>query len=121
VATLKRKRFTTTWYEVWGRAYWKTYLTEPGATIAAGLERVAVRCPHRIISVSKMTTARLQPIAKTGRVITIPLGVDLAKIDKTEASDEHVDVLYSGRLLENKGVDLLIKALDQLRHPRIRA
>jgi glycosyltransferase involved in cell wall biosynthesis len=42
----------------------------------------------------------------------------MAKVDAAAPSTERIDVLYSGRLLHNKGVDLLIEAVDKLRSER---
>jgi glycosyltransferase involved in cell wall biosynthesis len=118
VATLRRKRLTTTWYEFWGRDYWESYVPGPQGTIGAWLERTVTHCPDLIISISQLTTSRIVPVVGEARVITVPLGVDMAKVDKAIASTEQIDILFSGRLLHNKGVDLLIEATDKLRAER---
>jgi glycosyltransferase involved in cell wall biosynthesis len=118
VATLRRKRLTTTWYEFWGRDYWKSYVPGPQGSIGAWLERSVTHCPDLIISISQLTSSRIAPIIGDSRVITVPLGVDMAMVDAAIPSSERIDVLYSGRLLENKGVDLLVEAIDKLRAER---
>jgi L-malate glycosyltransferase len=118
VATLRRKRLTTTWYEFWGRDYWKSYVPGPQGSIGAWLERTVTHCPDLIISISELTTRRIAPIVGEARVVTVPLGVSMATVDATEPSSERIDILYSGRLLHNKGVDLLIEAVDKLRTAR---
>jgi glycosyltransferase involved in cell wall biosynthesis len=118
VATLRRKRLTTTWYEFWGRDYWRSYVSEPQGSIGAWLERTVTHCPDLIISISQMTADRITPIVGKERVATVPLGVDIAKVDAVQASPEVVDVLFSGRFLHNKGVDLLIEAVDKLKAAR---
>jgi glycosyltransferase involved in cell wall biosynthesis len=118
VATLRRKRLTTTWYEFWGRDYWRSYVPGPQGSIGAWLERTVTHCPDLIISISQLTTSRIAPHVGEARVITVPLGVDMAKVDAAAPSTERIDILYSGRLLHNKGVDLLIEAVDKLRSER---
>lgn len=122
VSLIRRRPMTTTWYEFWGRDYWRSYLGVIGGSVGALLERIGTRCPRRILSVSEMTTARLVKVAGPDRVVTVPLGVDFARIDSADPAAEQVDVLYSGRLLDYKGIDLLIKAIGLLKplNPSIR-
>jgi glycosyltransferase involved in cell wall biosynthesis len=118
IATLRRKRLTTTWYEFWGRDYWVSYVPGPQGRIGAWLERSVTHCPDLIISISQLTTSRIAPHVGASRVITVPLGVDMSAVDAAAPSAEQIDILYSGRLLHNKGVDLLVEAVAKLRSER---
>ena len=122
VAWMRRKELTTMWYEFWGASYWKAYLPGPAASIGTRLERMASWCPDKVVSISDHTTRRLASGAAARCVVTIPLGVDLRAVDDAEPSPEPIDVLFAGRLLENKNVDLLIEAIALLREesPEVR-
>ena len=116
VAKLKNKKMIAVWNEVWGRKYWVDYMGLSG-NIAALLEWMAVRLPDNIVSISSHTTKRLVTIlnCKTN-IIEIPVGVDLAKLKNVKPSNKHYDVMFAGRLLSNKRVDLLIKAVANLKN-----
>jgi glycosyltransferase involved in cell wall biosynthesis len=121
VCSLRRKPLHATWHEVWGREYWRTYLG-PLGIVGHLVERLALRMPDTIISNSEQTTRRLKAVAPTVRVETVELGVDFRRIDAAEPAPLSSDVMYAGRLLSHKNVDVLIEsvALARLQHPQIR-
>jgi glycosyltransferase involved in cell wall biosynthesis len=122
VCAVRRKRMTATWHEVWGGEYWKTYLGRL-ALLGTIVERVASRLPHQIIAVSEQTADRLHTELAAGQpVFTIPNGIDFDCIDRTPPSALVPDVLYAGRLLANKNVDLLVRSvvLVAKSHPTVR-
>src|SRR5437660_934446 len=122
VCELRRKRFYATWHEVWGTSYWKTYMGRSGL-IAALIEKLAIRMPHAFISVSNHTTTKLRAAGAKQPIHTVPLGVNLDSILAAEPSQTWSDILYAGRLLSHKNIDLLIRAVAIVHrtHPHIRA
>jgi glycosyltransferase involved in cell wall biosynthesis len=115
VCALKRKQLIGTWHEVWGNDYWRRYLGRSGR-FAALVERHAVRMPHHIVSVSEHTTNRLLTILTARQpIVTVPLGVDITTIDRVRPTSDGPDVLFAGRLLANKRVDVLILAISAAR------
>ena len=116
VATLRRKRFVATWHEVWGRRYWLEYLGWPGAA-AAVVERLAIRLPDEIIAASQQTADRLvtEVPAVDGRVTYAPTGIDLSAVAAAPPAAERTDLVFVGRLLEHKGLDLVLQTLVALR------
>jgi glycosyltransferase involved in cell wall biosynthesis len=111
VCWLRRKPMVATWHEVWGRDYWRAYLGRPGR-LAAIVERWSARTPDHIVAVSDHTARRLVGLLGVRcPVTTVPLGVDLDLIDSVPAAGAAPDVLFVGRLLPNKRVDLLLAAL----------
>ncbi len=121
VCSLRRKPLHATWHEVWGRAYWRDYLGRLGF-VGYLVERLAFRMPDVIISNSEHTTRRLQEVAPHVPVETVQLGVDFQRIRAVTPAPLPSDVMYAGRLLSHKNVDMLIEAiaLARLQHPHIR-
>jgi glycosyltransferase involved in cell wall biosynthesis len=115
VASVRRKPLISTWHEVWGAAYWKEYLGPAGGRIGAQVERLAVALPDRIICVSGTTASRLRrELGCRKPVFLLPNGVDLALAAGVEPIESTVDVVFAGRLIAEKNVDLLLRALHRL-------
>ena len=112
VCALRGKRLTGTWHEVWDREYWRAYAGPVG--VAGHLvEQLAAHTPHQMISVSEQTSQRLrEDLSVTKPVFTVPLGVDLEAIGAAAPSTTSTDVLYAGRLMDHKGVDILLRAVS---------
>ena len=118
VCGLRQKRMVATWHEVWGKEYWQSYLGRL-APISAVTERLAAHMPAEIIAYSQQTTNRLvDELGVTAPISTIELGVDLAAIRAEERSILRSDILFAGRLLTNKNVDLLLRAVALMKEDR---
>jgi glycosyltransferase involved in cell wall biosynthesis len=113
VSLLKSKKMTVTWHEVWGKKYWQEYLGPILGYIAYCIELVSAKLPDQIISVSSKTTKDLENVlgVKSG-VVTIPNGLDIDFIAMSDKSKNESDVIFAGRLLPNKNVDVLISAIN---------
>lgn len=100
-----------TWHEVWDD-YWDQYLDR----FASGgklIERAVARLPHHPIAVSEMTADRLARIGPSrDRINVIPNGIDVERIRTVEPATDGFDVLFAGRLIEDKNVDLVLEAFD---------
>jgi glycosyltransferase involved in cell wall biosynthesis len=111
VCILKRKKMIVTWHEVWGKAYWKKYLGAMGI-IAYWIERISAKLPDSIISVSPQTTAALRATLKVKKeIFTVPIGVDYETILKIRPAKQKSDIIFAGRLLSHKNVDILLQAV----------
>jgi glycosyltransferase involved in cell wall biosynthesis len=114
VCVIRRKPLVATWHEYWGMDYWRSYLGRLGI-IAALLERAVLGLPDRLIAVSAGTAERVRAI--TGDRLPIFLGyngIDSDAIDAAPNADSDTDLLFVGRLLQHKGVDVLIDAVAEL-------
>lgn len=122
VCLLRRRRLYATWHEVWTKDYWKNYLGRLGG-LGYAAERLAMRLPREIISNSAHTTERLRKLDPHLKVRTVELGIDFDRIASVGTSGPSTHVLYAGRLLPNKNIDQLVRAIDILRTgwPAIRA
>ncbi|MGD0343889.1 MAG: glycosyltransferase family 4 protein [Acidimicrobiales bacterium] len=121
VTKLKRRPLVATWYEVWGREYWVDYLGRLAGAVAWWVERRAMRLPDEILAISEGTADRLRsllgdrvPIRVIQPAINLGVIADTAPTDPDEAAE----LLFVGRLLEHKGVHLLIASLARLQGGR---
>ncbi|KAA9397854.1 glycosyltransferase family 1 protein [Haloarcula sp. CBA1130] len=103
----------TTWHEVWGD-YWDGYLGHL-APFGKGVEHVTARVPQHPIAVSELTAGRLGGIGpERDQIRTVPNGIDYEQIRDTPPVEDGFDVLFAGRLIEDKRVDVLLRAFDQV-------
>ncbi|MCK5660059.1 MAG: glycosyltransferase family 4 protein [Methanosarcinales archaeon] len=100
-----------TWHEFWGD-YWYKYLGRLGF-FGKVIEILVVKSNRKIISVSDMTK---QKLVRNGakHIFVIPNGIDIEKINLIEPISETPvsDVIFVGRLIEDKHVDVLLKAIQ---------
>jgi L-malate glycosyltransferase len=119
VSWLKRRPMMATWHEVWGKQYWQTYLGATSGFAAYAVERLSVLMPKKIIAVSAMTSDRLgQEFGANGKTALVQNGINLDQIKQVMPSAAQFDVIYAGRLLKHKHVDLLLHAVAQLKQAR---
>lgn len=117
VCALRRRPLIAAWHEVWGREYWREYMGAPGI-FGHAAERLAFHMPHTIISSSEHTTERLLPHVRRTKVETVSLGVDVERIRRVAPAERRSDVIFAGRLVRNKNVDLLLDAMALIARDR---
>ncbi len=105
-----KSKLIITLHEVWND-YWYEYLGKAGI-FGKIVEKLIVNLTDKIIVVSAKTKRDLRRIKKSENSIVIPNGVDLAYINKIKASNEKSDIIFAGRLIKEKNVDILIKAIS---------
>jgi len=104
-----------TWHEFWGD-HWYEYLPHrrPVARVASRLEAGARRLSDLVVAVSPFTARRMGLGADDPRLRIVGNGLPLAQIAQVPRAAEELDVLYVGRLIDEKRVDLLLDALARL-------
>ena len=103
----------TTWHEVWG-PYWEEYLGRK-APFGKLIERLTAKVPQHPIAVSERTAEALAAIGTPcDRIGVVPNGVDVDRIRSIPPAENGYNVLFAGRLIEDKNVDLLLSAFDDL-------
>jgi len=117
ICTLRRKKLFTTVHEVWGREYWDEYLGGVGF-IGSLTERLVISLPDHIVSVSEHTRERLEESGSSRPTSVVLNGVDLELLECSVPSEPASDVLFAGRLLTNKNVDILIRSIALVREHR---
>jgi glycosyltransferase involved in cell wall biosynthesis len=123
VALLKRKKLHVLWNEVWGTSYWIKYMG-PAGVCAALIEKITSMLPDQITAVSEHTARALVSILKVPerKVAVIPNGISISELAHITPAASRSDVIFVGRLLSHKNVDVLLQsvALLKARHPGIR-
>lgn len=112
---LKRSKLIITWHEVWDK-YWYEYMGQIGVC-GQLIERVTATLSRRPIAVSNLTKEQLVKIGvNENRIELIPNGIDFMQLEKVQSSHEPSDLIYAGRLIKEKGINVLIEAVNTLRH-----
>ncbi len=107
----KKIPLVVTWQEVWG-AYWHQYLGWGRGFIGRGVEKAAIACaPHIIAYTQGVRNNLVEAGAVQSHISIIPEGVDLALVNGCFPCVENYDLAFVGRLIREKNVDLLIRAV----------
>jgi glycosyltransferase involved in cell wall biosynthesis len=108
-ALLGRSTLIITLHEVWNN-YWYEYLGKAGF-FGKLIEKIMVYLSHNIITVSNRTKKDLKIIKSSEKSVVIPNGIDYQEIRNIKSHNEKSDVIYAGRLIKEKNIDLLIKTI----------
>lgn len=114
ICLIKEKKMITTWNEVWGWEYWMKYMGWLGI-FGYLLERLSITLPDKIIAISELTKQKLIFEMNCNKeIIIVTGGVDVDKIYRIKRAAIKSDIIFAGRLLKHKNVDLLIRAVKLL-------
>ncbi len=115
----RRQPLLVSWYEYWG-AYWRDYLGWKWPLYAA-IERSTARLGARRVACSDLTRTRLAARQRAGETIELlPCGVDAVRVRQAaeagaaDGEAHSAPLLYAGRLMKGKRVDLLLRAIAQV-------
>lgn len=108
-----------TWLEVWDE-YWLEYLGKRGI-IGRLVERLTAHLSRNVISISETTKRGLLSIGARGDIAVMPNGVDFAEIASVSPADDHSDIIFAGRLIKDKNIDVLIRTVGLISrdNPRV--
>ncbi len=110
IYSLSRKStLVITLHEVWN-TYWYEYLGTLGI-FGIIVENLMVKLTDEIITVSSKTKFDLHKIKSNEKAVIIPNGINFKEIANVESSALKSDVVFAGRLIKEKNIDLLLKAL----------
>jgi len=110
--TLTKTPLVITWHEVWGD-YWYTYLG-PAGCFGKFIEWWVARLTPAMVAVSATTAKNLMDLNGKKIVRIIQNGVDLKRMNTILPHDETSDIIFVGRLIKEKNVDLLVRAMGIL-------
>jgi glycosyltransferase involved in cell wall biosynthesis len=112
---LAGKPLLVTWYEYWG-VYWARYVGRLRAPLYRLVERVTAMLGTAVTATSELTRGRLAR-RRRGAVDVVPCGirVDLVRAAAAqEVRGSGPPLVFAGRLLADKRVDLLLRSLPAL-------
>ena len=112
ISSLRGCKLFITWHEVWGE-YWREYMGETGR-VGQTVEWAAARLTDRNIVVSKRTQRELLSLGAKAAWL-VPAGIDWKMISRIVPSKEQSDLIYAGRLIQHKNIDLLIRAVKMIK------
>jgi glycosyltransferase involved in cell wall biosynthesis len=107
ISQLKRIPLVITWHEFWGDDWYK-YLGKLGF-FGKLTERATLAVADDVIAVSMTTKELIAQFRKS--VSLVPNGIDTALIDSIAPAEISVDALFVGRLIPEKNVELLVRAM----------
>ena len=129
VTLLRRTPSVFTWHEVWDN-YWYEYMGKAGF-FGKVIENAVSKISEKNVAVSDWTKKRLEVLGVPEKnIVVIPNGIDLKKISKIKPEgdlpafdgrtspgfDRKIyDVIFAGRLIKEKNVDILLKAVALLK------
>jgi glycosyltransferase involved in cell wall biosynthesis len=111
---VNRKKLIVSWLEVWDK-YWFDYLGKLGL-VGLLVEKISSLLPDKIISISNHTTNNLINKLKVNpeKIKTIPLGIDLQEIRGIKSGRITNKIIFVGRLIAHKNVNLLLNAVSKI-------
>jgi len=102
------------WFEFWGD-YWYEYMGRRGL-IGKTIERMVTHLPDKIVSDSEKVKQQLLDAGiKNHKVRVIPDGADIGLINTVEPSKDKCDVIYVGRIVTHKHVELLVETVGTMK------
>lgn len=123
VSFLNKGHVVYTWHEVWGD-YWYCYMGKAGF-FGKMIEKAVSKISGNNIAVSEWTKQRLEELGiSEDKISVIPNGIDLQAISEIEAEGGNpsegidgklYDVIFAGRLIKDKNVDFLLRAVSLLK------
>ena len=114
VSTCRRIPMVMTWHEIWGD-YWYEYLGNIGF-IGKLVELMVSRISDNSITVSELTKKGLVMLGVNDTSIhLVANGIDLERIARIKSSMNNCDIIFIGRFIKEKNLDMLIESVDLIR------
>lgn len=110
-----KKKLIITWHEYWGK-YWSIYLKKSSWFIYYFIEILSAQLGKKVISVSEFTAQKLiKSRLKSDSIEIVYNGINLNYISSLNCDfardNDKPPLIYAGRLMKEKRVDLLLKAV----------
>jgi len=107
---LRNTPLVITWHEVW-MDYWYEYLGWKGI-FGVIIEKIVSKLTKNIVSVSNKTKNNLVKLGVNKKNIFVVYNwVDIKEIKAIEKSKVKSEIIYAGRFMKHKNIDILIKSV----------
>src|SRR4051794_28108247 len=115
---LAGKPLLVTWYEYWGD-YWQGYVGRLKAPVYKAIEWCTGQVGTAVTATSRLTQERLAAQRRRGGVELVPCGIHVDDVQRAARPEENhhgegPPLVYAGRLLREKRIDLLLRAVARL-------
>ncbi|HEX4966116.1 MAG TPA: glycosyltransferase [Thermoanaerobaculia bacterium] len=115
---LAGKPLVVTWYEYWGD-YWEGYVGRLKAPVYKAIEWLTAQLGDAVTATSRLTQERLAKRRARGHVELAACGIHVGEVQAAAGIDaprhgEGPPLVYAGRLLREKRIDLLLRAVALL-------
>ena len=107
-----KSSFIITWLEVWYN-YWYEYLGKFGI-FGKIVEKLTAKLTSSNVAISNLTKKYLKMIGASN-VCVIPCGIDVEKIAGIKKANESSDIVFAGRLIKDKNIDILLRSISILK------
>ena len=107
---LRKEKMFITWHEIWGK-YWFNYLKIKGL-FGYIVELITMNISRNNICVSNKTHAHFNKLSLFGSH-KLSNGINNELISKIKPSLRKYDIIFAGRLIKEKNVDLIIDAVGK--------
>jgi len=114
ISVLRKTPVIFTWHEVWGN-YWYEYMGKIGF-FGKIVEIMVSKLASKSIAVSDMTGNGLISLGvRVKSIHKVSNGIDLKRISNLKPSLNKCDIIFAGRLIKEKNIDILIEAINHAR------
>ncbi len=113
---LHRYGVSVDWFEVWSRAYWRSYLGALGGRVGWTIQRLCAVMPQRAYVFSRRYAERLEALGLRGGATHLT-GMYGGPLEAPAATPpvEPPTVVYAGRMIPEKRVPLVVDAIAAAR------
>jgi len=117
VSIYRRIPVVMTWHEIWGD-YWYEYLGKIGF-FGKLVEWMISRISNNSIAVSELTKKGLETLGvNDSNIHLVANGIDLERIAQIKPSAYNCDIIFIGRFIKEKNLDILIEAVNLIRQKK---
>jgi glycosyltransferase involved in cell wall biosynthesis len=113
---VKKTPLTITWLEAWG-TYWLEYLGAKGI-IGKFVENLTTYLAKTVIAISPTTKSQLLELGMKSTIEVVPCGISIKEIAAVSPGMVQSDLIFAGRLIKEKNVDVLIKAVALIKRKK---
>ncbi|MDD3454956.1 MAG: glycosyltransferase family 4 protein, partial [Methanobacteriales archaeon] len=112
VSVIRGSIFIMTVHEYWG-PYWYEYLGKIKGLFGRLIEKLTFKLTDNVITISNYVKSTLD--FYNGKIYVVPNGVQFDRIRMLRKKGKKSNLIFVGRLIKHKNVDILLRAMDILK------
>jgi glycosyltransferase involved in cell wall biosynthesis len=107
-------RLVVDWFEVWSKAYWRTYLGSFAGALGALVQCATARLPQNAFCFSRLHATRLRALGCEGQIVVLR-GLYRDPPEPRGPSSAAPRVVFAGRHIPEKRVSAIVPAIARAR------